>query len=188
MLNTKVKEKFKPFSAFDYEPRFVQKIELFGLVPTWELPILRFKASFAGDYYPSFVDKLKAMEKPLPVVNPYLNIESIVNPLDSANAQPENNPSPDFKIDLSKLEMSRSALGHFLMSYKDANGSVTSREIALKKVFRKGDVMYLSAYCRLRKSIKNFRVDRIITLEDLDNNMVFDTGFDVIFAVKFLAA
>lgn len=178
MINTKVKDKFKPFSAFDHEPRFVQP--LFGIVPTWELPILRFKASFAGDYYPSFVDKLRAKEqlflaskKSQPVPD-----EVVVEPSKS---------TADFSINFSKLETSRSALGHFEMHYKDSTGNITYREIVLKKIFRKGDVIYFTAYCYLRKSIKTFRVDRVLLLEDLDNGMVFDADLDVFFAAKLLA-
>jgi hypothetical protein len=78
----------------------------------------------------------------------------------------------DFSIDYSKLDTKKTALGHYKLHYKGTNGEVSCREINLRNVFRKNEIIYFSAYCHLRGKIKTFRVDRIILLEDLSNNMV----------------
>ena len=111
-----------------------------------------------------------------------------LNPDDIAQTdqQPENS-NDDFSIDYSKLETKRSALGNFKLHYKDSSGSISCREINLRNVFRKGEVLYFSAYCHLRKQVKTFRTDRVIMLEDLDNDMIFDKDLDVFFAARLLA-
>lgn len=67
------------------------------------------------------------------------------------------------------------------------NGEVSCREISLRNVFRKNEVIYFSAYCYLKKQVKTFRADRVVLLEDLDNDMIFDKELDVFFAARLLS-
>lgn len=96
--------------------------------------------------------------------------------------------SDDFSIDYSKLNTKKTALGHYKLHYKGTNGEVSCREINLRNVFRKNETIYFSAYCHLRKQVKTFRADRVVLLEDLDNDMIFDKDLDVFFAAKLLDA
>lgn len=93
----------------------------------------------------------------------------------------------DFSIDYSKLDTKKTALGHFKLHYKGTKGEVSCREISLRNVFRKNEVIYFSAYCHLKKQVKTFRADRVIMLEDLDNDMIFDKELDVFFAARLLS-
>ena len=67
----------------------------------------------------------------------------------------------------------------FVIEYVDAGGRPSTRVITVRDVFGPGgDKPMLFAYCHTRKAMRNFRVDRIKTIADLNGEIYEDpAGF-----------
>ncbi len=62
----------------------------------------------------------------------------------------------------------------YFMSYADASGKASDRNIILNKVdVNQQDQHYIKAHCLLRNSQRTFRVDRIVALCDVDTGEAF---------------
>ncbi|EHZ2573856.1 hypothetical protein K5N30_002721 [Vibrio parahaemolyticus] len=62
----------------------------------------------------------------------------------------------------------------YFMSYSDASGKTSDRNIILNKVdVNQQDQHYIKAHCLLRNSQRTFRVDRIVALCDVDTGEAF---------------
>lgn len=53
------------------------------------------------------------------------------------------------------------------LEYFDADGVVTERDISIRKIRIKGDIIYLTAKCATSNDWRTFRADRIMTLINL---------------------
>lgn len=62
--------------------------------------------------------------------------------------------------------------GQYLMTYRDASGEISEREIRPKRVERRGDHLYLVSYCLKARAPRTFRVDRILLLIDSDTGEI----------------
>lgn len=62
--------------------------------------------------------------------------------------------------------------GQYLMTYRDASGEISEREIRPKRVERRGEHLYLVSYCLKARAPRTFRVDRILLLIDSDTGEI----------------
>ena len=58
--------------------------------------------------------------------------------------------------------------GRYLMTYTDAAGDQSQREVKPKRVEQRGEHLYLVTYCLKARAPRTFRVDRIESLVDSD--------------------
>lgn len=58
--------------------------------------------------------------------------------------------------------------GRYLMTYTNAEGEISQREIKPKRIERRGDHLYLVSYCLKARGPRTFRVDRIDSLIDAE--------------------
>jgi len=52
------------------------------------------------------------------------------------------------------------------IEYEDAHGDYSERTIEITRVYKKGDKLYINAYCFLACDERTFQVDRIVTMKD----------------------
>jgi predicted DNA-binding transcriptional regulator YafY len=89
---------------------------------------------------------------------------------------------PDFHLDpdtLRRLEEVRNAINDrrvLRLDYLDRAGQPTARHVRPLGLFYWGSVWSLAAWCELRNGFRNFRVDRIATLEAVDRHYVDEAG------------
>jgi hypothetical protein len=62
------------------------------------------------------------------------------------------------------------------LDYEDVHGEDTTRDITLRALREKRDHYYLLAFCHTRKSMRSFRLDRILSATDLITGEVFGGG------------
>jgi hypothetical protein len=62
--------------------------------------------------------------------------------------------------------------GRYLMTYTNAEGEASEREIKPKRIERRGDHLYLVSYCLKTRGPRTFRVDRIESLVDADTGEI----------------
>lgn len=62
----------------------------------------------------------------------------------------------------------------FLLSYKGGRGVVSDRLVTCQRLDRNADLLYLRAFCHSRVAVRQFRVDRILTIVNPHTGEVFD--------------
>ena len=140
----------------------------------------------------SIIDNLKSLVKSKPEIKPELiPFEYSANIDDSdekdielvADVYPSKADIPlDKSPDRSALETWKSKCNVLIsgisipvgMDYTDARGTLTQRQVEVKKIIRKEDeYRYISGLCYLREKHRNFREDRIEKLIELETGEVY---------------
>ena len=78
------------------------------------------------------------------------------------------------KVAKIKHEPKAASENSLIISYEDQKGIITERTIEIDKVYKKGNFLYIDAYCFLSGDNRTFRVDRILTMKDRFNENAID--------------
>lgn len=76
-------------------------------------------------------------------------------------------PAREFDGERSRFRSIYGAIGrgsNLVLLYRGAGGELSGREIEPLFVYRSGAHLYLHAYCHLRRDLREFRLDRIISI------------------------
>ena len=61
------------------------------------------------------------------------------------------------------------------MTYVDAQGDASRRMITVKRVYQQGAIVYVDAFCHLRRMARKFRLDRVVELVDVRTGELIET-------------
>jgi len=163
------------------EDKVISYDEAIDLLRAFEDYAHRFPGGAGGDYIEHICQELyQAVDDG--VINPEESLELVALLGEFADMglyrQPEptsGRPKPAKKAPRAKATPAevRTALdGQYLMTYVDADGAYSEREVKAKRIEQRGEHLYLVAYCLKARRPRTFRLDRVISLVDSETGEI----------------
>lgn len=147
--------------GYKLPPVMFTKEEVLSFI-TAEKLMQKFSHQSLGNHYQSAMEKLKSVLRHSDK-NMILNIE---NQIDVYGYRPKDEDLVKNSIPI--ILQSISEKKQLKINYQDVVGGVTERIIEAVGVFYEFNYWYLMAFCTMRKDFRQFRMDRIMELQELD--------------------
>lgn len=147
--------------GYKLPPVMFTKEEILSFI-TAEKLMQKFSHESLGNHYQSAMEKLKSVLRHSDK-NMILNIE---NQIDVYGYRPKDEDLVKNSIPI--ILQSIAEKKQLKINYQDVVGGVTERIIEAVGVFYEFNYWYLMAFCTMRKDFRQFRMDRIMKLQQLD--------------------